>query len=230
VLDDASTIPLMTVLPEIAALIPAGDHQLAEQVLYVPRLQVDGELAGTLSATPTAFDFIVVDGVVLKQTRYAGRTSLELLGPGDVLAPPLTPSRQLESRATSSYQAHGQASLAVIEDRFRTAARRWPQLSDVLHDRLARQTHRASMYLAILHIARSEDRVLALFSDLAERFGHVTSDGIVIDVELTHQLIGQLIGSRRPTVSIALEELSTTGTLTRTSNDRWMLNTPDLLG
>jgi CRP/FNR family transcriptional regulator, cyclic AMP receptor protein len=230
VLDDASTIPLTTVLPEITALIPASERQLVEQVLHVPRLQVDGELADTLTATPTAFDFIVADGVVLKQTRYAGRTSLELLGPGDVLAPPLTPSRQLESRATSSYQARGQASLAVIEDRFRTAARRWPQLSDVLHDRLARQTHRASMHLAILHLARSEDRVLALFCDLAERFGHVTSDGIAIDVDLTHELIGQLIGSRRPTVSRALEDLSTPGTLTRTSENCWMLNAPDILG
>lgn len=229
-LDDASTIPLTTVLPEITALIPAGDLQLAEQVLHVPRLQVDGELADTLSAAPTAFDFIVADGVVLKQTRYAGRTSLELLGPGDVLAPPLTPSRQLESRATSSYQAHGRASLAVIEGRFRTAARRWPQLSDVLHDRLARQTHRASMHLAILHIARAEDRLRALFSDLAERFGHVTNEGIVINVELTHELLGQLIGSRRPTVSVALERLSTTRALTRMSGDRWMLKAPDILG
>jgi CRP/FNR family cyclic AMP-dependent transcriptional regulator len=228
--DIASTIPLTTVLPEITALIPAGERQLVEHVLHVPRLQVNGELADTLTATPTAFDFIVADGVVLKQTRYADRNSLELLGPGDVLAPPLTPSRQLETRATSTYQAHGQVSLAVIEDRFRTAARRWPQLSDVLHDRLARQTHRASMHLAILHIARADDRVLALFSDLAERFGHVTNDGIVIDVELTQRLIGQLIGSRRPTVSRALEDLSTTGTLTRTSDNRWMLNVPDILG
>jgi CRP-like cAMP-binding protein len=116
-------------------------------------------------------------GSCSKQTSYAGRNSLELLGPGDVLAPPLTPSRQVESRATSTYRAHGQASLAVIEDQFRTAARRWPQLSDVLHDRLARQTHRASMHLAILHIVRADDRVLALFCDLAERFGHVTATG-----------------------------------------------------
>jgi hypothetical protein len=42
--DSASTIPLTTVLPEIIALIPADQRQLAEQVLHVPRLQVDGEL------------------------------------------------------------------------------------------------------------------------------------------------------------------------------------------
>ena len=73
-LDSALTIPLTTVLPEITALIPAGERQLAEQVLHVPRLQADGELRDTLTATPTAFDFIVADGVVLKRTSYTGET------------------------------------------------------------------------------------------------------------------------------------------------------------
>ena len=217
----ASTITLTEVLPEIAVLIPAEDDPLLGPVPHIPLLRADGEL--------TAVDFIIVDGIVLKQTQFAGRSSLELLGPGDVVAPPLSPLRQLESRAISSYAAHGLASLAVIDDQFRAAARRCPELSDALLDRLARQTHRASMHLAMLHIARAEDRVLALFSDLAERFGRVTPDGILIEVELTHGLIGQLVGSRRPTVSLALEEHSSLGTLTKTPNGRWMLRSTDIL-
>jgi hypothetical protein len=47
------------------------------------------------------------------------------------------------------------------------------------------------------HLSRAEDRVLTLVSDLAERFGRVTPDGIVIDIDLTHDLIGQMIASRR---------------------------------
>lgn len=222
-------IPLPTVLPEITALIPAADQQLAHRALHVPKLRGAGELGDVLTTAPTAFDFIIAEGVVLKQTYFAGRTSMELLGPGDVLGPPLTPSRQRESRATSSYRAHSEVTLAVISERFRAAARRWPQLSDVLHDRLGRQIHRASMQLAVLHIPRAEDRVLALFSDLAERFGRVTGDGIVIDIDLTHELIGLLIGSRRPTVSIALEELSRTGALTRNGDGRWILDAPEIL-
>ena len=222
------TVALTDVLPEIVALIPVGDHRLARRVLHVPVLPAAGELDHVLAAHPDAFDFIIVDGLVLKQTRYAGRSSLELLGPGDVLAPPLSRVRQLDSRAISSYRTHGDALLAALDSPFRSAARRWPQLSDVLLDRLARQTHRASMHLAVLHIPRAEDRVVALFSDLAERFGRVTDDGIIIDIELTHKLIGQLIGSRRPTVSLALEALSIDQTLTR-AGAGWKLDAPSLL-
>lgn len=221
-----ATISLADVLPEIVALIAPDDRQLVRDALVVPAMYAKGGELGTLLATaPSACDFVIVEGIVLKQTRYAGR-ALELLGPGDVLAPPLTPTRQAQVRATSAYQAHGRATLAVIDGHFRAAARRWPQLSDVLHDRLACQTHRASAHLAILHIARAEDRIRALFNDLAERFGHVTPDGIKIDIDLTHDLIGQLIGSRRPTVTLALERLSVANELTKHRDGRWQLNTP----
>jgi len=225
-----ATISLADVWPEIVGLMAPDDRQVVRDTLVVPAMYAKGGELGTLLATaPSAFDFVIVDGIVLKQTHYAGRDSLELLGPGDVLAPPLTPTRQAEVRATSTYQAHGRATLAVIEGYFRAAARRWPQLSDVLHDRLARQTHRASAHLAVLHIARAEDRIRALFSDLAERFGHVTPDGIKIDVDLTHDLIGQLIGSRRPTVTLALERLSVANELTKHHDGRWQLNILDVL-
>jgi hypothetical protein len=116
-------ISLSEVLPEIAAHIPAGDHELVQQVLSVPALRAtDQPLDEVLAVTPTAFDFIIVDGIVLKQTSYAGRHALELQGPGDVLAPPLTASRQIESPAISSYHAHGEVVLAVLEQRFRAAA------------------------------------------------------------------------------------------------------------
>lgn len=82
-----------------------------------------------LTSVPSAFDFVVLEGIVLKQTHYAVRDSLELLSAGDILGLPLTGSRQLESRATSTYRAHGEVSLAVIEQPFRAAARQWPQLS-----------------------------------------------------------------------------------------------------
>jgi CRP/FNR family transcriptional regulator, cyclic AMP receptor protein len=156
-------------------------------------------------------------------TSFAGRSALELLGPGDLLAPPLTAARQVESPAVSRYMAHGLASVAVLDDRFRRAARRWPGLFDCLHECLGRQTHRASRHLAILHLPRVEDRIVALFADLAERFGRMTPNGIVIDLPLTHQLIGDLVASRRPTVTIALQTLAANGVVQRLDDGRWHL-------
>jgi CRP/FNR family cyclic AMP-dependent transcriptional regulator len=221
----ARLIALVTALPDIAAAVPAADRALAARVLLAPLLSARDEDLGDamLHAPRGVFDFVVVEGVVLKDTTFARRSALELLGPGDILAPPLTVLRQIESRAVSRYLAHGSVTLAALDMRFRQAARRWPQLSDVLHDRLGRQTHRASMHLATLHLPRVEERVVALFADLAERFGRVTAAGIVIDVRLTHEIIGRLVGSRRPTVSLALQSLDAEGVLCRLEGDRWRL-------
>jgi CRP/FNR family transcriptional regulator, cyclic AMP receptor protein len=217
---------LVATLPEIAGSVGAEDRLLAERALTVPLISTrDADLADVINTQmPDAFDFLIVNGIVLKETTLAGRSALELLGRGDLLAPPLTPARQLESRALSRYLAHGQVSLAAIENHVRQAARRWPGIADYLHDRLARQTHHASMHLAMLHLPRIEDRLIALFADLAERFGHMTADGVLIDVPLTHEIIGGLVGSRRPTVSLALRQLSSNGTVERIAGARWKLD------
>lgn len=184
----------------------------------------DEDLASVIGKqTPGAFDFLIVEGVVLKETTLARRTAVELLGPGDILAPPLTGARQLESRAVSRYRAHGLVAIAVIEGRFRVVVQRWPSIADVLHDRLGQQTHRASMHLAMLHLPRVEERVIALFVDLAERFGHVSGEDVLIDLPLTHGLIGGMVGSRRPTVSVALHKLAAEGLLERLPGGRWRL-------
>jgi CRP-like cAMP-binding protein len=218
-------VSLTAAFPEIAGSIPPEDRRRAEHTLIAPVLAAcDQDLAGAFAAIrPDVFDFLIIDGVVLKETNLAGRAALELLGPGDFLAPPLSAVRQVESRALSHYLAHGPVSLATIDGRFTQAARRWPGLFDALHDRLGQQTHRASMHLAMLHLPRIEDRVLALFADLAERFGRVTAEGILIDLGLTHEVIGSLVGGRRPTVSLALHTLASEGLLVRLDRDRWRL-------
>ena len=134
---------------------------------------------------------MIVEGVVLKMT-LASRSAFDLLGPGDVLARPLTAARQIESRAISRDLAHGRVVLAALDHRFRQGGATVARVADVLHDQLGRQTHRASIHLAMLHLPLVEDRLVALFADLAERFGRMTADGILIDVRLTHEIIGQL--------------------------------------
>lgn len=222
----ALEVSLAAVLPEILATVPPADRELARRALTVPIVSAsDTDLAPVIrTQTPGAMHFLIVDGVVLKETTLARRPALELLGAGEFLAPPLTAARQLESRAISRYLAHGRVSLAVIEAHVRQAARSWPGVANSLHDRLARQTHHASMHVAMLHLPRIEDRLIALFADLAERFGRVTSNGILIDLPLTHGIIGGLVGSRRSTVTLGLQELASDGLLERLDGDRWKLS------
>jgi CRP/FNR family cyclic AMP-dependent transcriptional regulator len=220
-----TTIGLVDAWPEIAGAIASPDLALARRALVALVITAKEEDVFERLGTRAhgALTFLIVDGVVLKVTSFADRSALELLGPGDVLAPPLTAARQMESPALSRYMAHGLASIAVLDDRFRRAAQRWPALVDCLHECLGRQAHRASRHLAILHLPRVEDRIVALFADLAERFGRMTPDGIVIDLPLTHQVIGDLVASRRPTVTLALQTLAANGVVERLDDGRWHL-------
>ena len=191
-----------------------------------PLVRAGGEedLDGALAArSGDAFDFVLVEGTVLKATTLASTSALELLGPGDVLAPPLSATRQLASRADSRYLPHGDVSIATLGVRFTRVAVRWPQISDFLYGRIAAQAHRASMHLAMLHLPRAGDRILALFADLGERFGHATPDGTLIDLPLNHELIGRLTASRRPTATLALQRLYDEGLLTRLTDNSWKL-------
>jgi CRP/FNR family cyclic AMP-dependent transcriptional regulator len=219
-----TTVDLVDAWPELAGFVPSADLALARRALVARVITATDEDLFELLArrAPGGLTLLVVEGVVRKVTSFAGRSALELLGPGDLLAPPLT-AEQVESPAVSRYMAHGLASVAVLDDRFRHAARRWPGLFDCLQECLGRQTHRASRHLAILHLPRVEDRIVALFADLAERFGRMTPNGIVIDLPLTHQLIGDLVASRRPTVTIALQTLAANGVVQRLDDGRWHL-------
>jgi hypothetical protein len=54
----------------------------------------------------------------------------------------------------------------------------------------------------------------------------VTPEGVVVPVALTHEMLGRLSGARRPTVSLALTELSATGAVQRLPEGGWLLS-PD---
>ena len=219
-----SRVSLLGVWPEIAGRLAPEERGVAERALVAPLIRArDEDLAAAFGVERHAFDFVLVEGIVLKETTLASSSALELLGPGDVLAPPLNATRQLGVRAVSRYLALGDVSIAVLGERFTRVAARWPEISEFLHDQLAEQAHRASMHLAMLHLSRAEDRILALFADLGERFGRVTPDGILIDLPLNHELIGRLTASRRPTATLALQRLDHEGFLTKLAGNSWRL-------
>lgn len=219
-----SEVSLLDVWPDMAGRLAPEQRGLAERVLVVPLVGArDDALAASLAAERDAFDFVLVEGRVLKETTLGSSSALELLGPGDILAPPLSATRQLDVRAVSRYLALGDVSIATLGERFTRVAARWPQLFDFLHNQMAEQAHRASMHLAMLHLPRADHRILALFADLGERFGRVTPDGILIDLPLNHELIGRLTASRRPTATLALQDLHHQGLLTRLADNSWKL-------
>ncbi len=215
-------IRLLDAIPEMQTAVPDADRQLASRTAVLPLIAIAPGKTWTPPTVPAdPFAFVVVDGILQKHTTLLGRAAVELLGAGDVLlhgGADGDPS----SAAASHHVAQVPTTVAVLDDRYRLAAGRWPALDHVLHQRIAGQVRRASVHLAIMQLPRVEDRILALFADFAERWGRVTPDGIAVDLPLTHDLLGRLAGSQRPTVTVALRGLRAEGQLSRTPSG-WLV-------
>src|SRR4051794_21102311 len=201
---------------EFASGIPAADRALAARVLKVPRLDLDAgawrpPARDRVGDAPLA---LVVDGLIGRHVDLGARVATQILGPGDVFGPwPATDDAFLPPAVR--WSAYGPATIAVLDGRFAAAAQRWPALSRIVQTRLAALADRVAFDLAICQLPRVGDRVLALLWHLAERFGRIAPDGVVVGVRLTHRLIGELVGAQRPTVSLALTSLLEEGRVIR---------------
>lgn len=222
--DAPAGVRLLDVVPDLRRAVPAEQRMLARRALVVPVEEapsggLDDVLAQVGDHPRLA---VVLEGVVLRNTFLGSRVVTELLGEGDVIdaRDDLEPSMVATS---SEYVVHRPATIAFLDERFRAAARRWPEMHEVIHQQLERQRRRASTHLAILQLPRVDSRIEAMFRLLADRWGRVTPAGVVVDLALTHELIGHLVGGRRPTVTLALADLAEAGVLSRRRDGEWLL-------
>jgi len=216
-------VALLRLDPGLRAAIPDAELPVAERFLTAPyrALEPGTWSVPTLAMHAEPFAALLVEGLVTHETTIAGRRTADLLGPGDVFHP----WRAFDAAipGTSRWASSTTALVAVLDARFIAAARRWPRLYRVVHDRMAEQLDRAAARTAIMGLPRVEQRVLGLFWQLAERWGKVHPEGVVLDLALTHELIGQLVGAQRPTVSLAIRALADDGLLQRTAEGGWLL-------
>jgi CRP/FNR family transcriptional regulator, cyclic AMP receptor protein len=161
------------------------------------------------------FGLLVLDGVVLRRVSLYRRTGAELLGSGDLLQPWVRQPPYDTLFAVAGWEVLERSRFAVLDQRFAARVAPWPEVAAAL---LGRATERARM-LAFQHVASHipglEARLLSLMWALADRWGRVTPDGVLIPLRLTHATLAELVGASRPSVSTALSRLAREGILDR---------------
>jgi CRP-like cAMP-binding protein len=86
-----------------------------------------------------------------------------------------------------------------------------------------RQKQRTILALAsVHHVDRLRQKLLQLAGDC----GHVGRDGVVLPLPITHELLGEMIGSARETVTRAVERLEQSGFLRRRGRTYVLLVSP----
>lgn len=175
------------------------------------------------STAPDHLGLVLVDGILVRELRLGPNPTVELLGPGDVLRPWVLEYDEPLLDFESTWTVLVPSRVALLDRDVTNRLGRWPPITTMIADRLVSRCRRLAALQAIAQIVGVERRVLALLWHLAERWGRVTPAGVVVRLPITHSLIGELIGARRPTISAAVRELGEQGQLERRSDRTWLL-------
>ena len=98
-----------------------------------------------------------------------------------------------------------------------------PEFLEVLTERALRRSRRLAVSAAIANTVGVEDRLLLLMWQLAELWGEKRRGGALLPFRLSHQTLADLVGARRPTVTLAVRALTQRELLERRESGEWML-------
>jgi CRP-like cAMP-binding protein len=90
-------------------------------------------------------------------------------------------------------------------------------------ERALRRARRLAVSAAIANTVGVEDRLLLSLWQLTELWGLKASEGAVLPFRLSHQTLADLVGARRPTVTLGLRNLTERGKLRRNETGQWIL-------
>jgi CRP/FNR family cyclic AMP-dependent transcriptional regulator len=211
--------------PELGRRIPAELIVCARRTLVAPAIALEVGVwddPATVQA-PVRFGYLLLDGLLARDVTVAGTTCTELVGVGDLLTPSAVFGDEVLVPHRVSWHVLEPVRVAVLDDATMRRVGAYPGVLTALLDRATRQTARMSVHQALLQLSPAETRLLVLFWHLAERWGHVTPSGIVVRLRLSHQLLGQLVGCQRASVTTALRRIEEAGRVLRRSDGTWLL-------
>lgn len=214
-------VSLLDADPELGERLPADEFAAAARTLPVRVLTLDpGPWHPGRSWSEDehpALGLLLLEGLITREIRVAGRPSTELMGAGDLLRPWDLDS-DLGIPLQVDWQVMQRVRIAVLDQRFLVGCASWPAIVDALASRGQRRTRWLAFQLAMRQIMRVEGRLLVLLWALSERWGVVTPRGVHLRLKLTHEELGKLVGARRPSVTTALGALAEAGALERVSD------------
>lgn len=211
--------------PELATGLPSDHPVLRGEAATATVLSADRGPWTAPKERPLV-GLLVLEGVMTRTVVMAGIGCTHLVGTGDVVRPwdqeegfPSIPLQVAWNVLEPTY-------LAVLDAAFASAVAPWPVVAANLLTRTLRQEQSLSIQLAITCVTGVEVRLRVALWHLADRWGRVERAGVVLPLPLTHETLGRLIGTRRPSVTTALTKLSEQGLITRRNDGAWVLHGP----
>jgi hypothetical protein len=211
---------MLTLLPSPPSDAPCDPSLALESC---PTVELEARRTVGLGELQAACVLVIARGFVLLTARRAGRRRpvvLSLAGPGAVL-PPLAPGEELAGLTD--------ASVIVVPAALHELLVSLPGISAMLMDGLIDSLAERQESLANAIGGNHAERLRRKLFQLARLYGRVCRDGIAIDLPLTHELLAQMIGSARETVTCILADFQREGLLVRNGRAYRLTVSPDAL-
>ncbi|HEY4280966.1 MAG TPA: Crp/Fnr family transcriptional regulator [Conexibacter sp.] len=166
---------------------------------------------------------LMLDGLLIRDVTVAEARCGELIGRGAILRPWDESGYDAPMRHEVDWQVIEPARFAVLDQHFLRVAAHWPALITALVARANERAQDLAVMVSIHSLKRVDVRLLAFFWHLADRYGKVTADGVLVPLALTHRQLALLVGAQRPSVTSALGTLSDRALLRRDDEGNWLL-------
>ncbi len=173
---------------------------------------------------PRHLGFLVVEGLLVRMVRFNDHGVPELVGAGDLVGPGAAAPAPLSLAAVQSWTVLEPLRAAELDGTFAERIGDAPAVGAQLVARAAGRVDRLAVHAAVAHVRSAELRVLLTLWHLADRWGRVTPDGVLLPLPLTHRLIAELACLRRPTTTSAVSRLTRAGRVGRTDPGHWILH------
>ncbi|MEA2167862.1 MAG: family transcriptional regulator, cyclic receptor protein [Solirubrobacteraceae bacterium] len=223
----AQGVRILDVDPDLGVNLSSDRFDQARQALVA---RTEGVPRGAWKPDPQTgpdtaggIGLLLLEGVLVRRLSLGHRSCAELLGPGDLLRPSQDGFSELLEPFTVSFRAIEPLMLAILDVRFVARSARFPEMTGELISRALDRSRLLARMLAVAQLPRVDTRLLIAMWHLSERWGTVRPEGRVLPGFLSHELLGWIVGARRPSVTTALGQLSTKGLVIRQTDGSWLL-------
>jgi CRP/FNR family transcriptional regulator, cyclic AMP receptor protein len=211
---------------DLGALLPPDRVAKARDGLRVAVLRLHvgvWDVSRLSTADPGHLGLLIVDGMLARDLFIEDHASTELVGAGDLVRLWHIDAAGGLLRYCERWSVLAETRVAMLDRKLAIALAQFPEVHAALLDRMDRRMERLALARAIAQLNGVDRRLLALFSHLADRWGRMTTAGVVVPLALSHRALADLVGARRPTVSTALARLARRRALLRRPDGTWLM-------
>jgi CRP/FNR family cyclic AMP-dependent transcriptional regulator len=210
--------------PDLGEGLPAPVRRAAREALRAPVITIEHNLWEPPQLDErTAYGLLLLDGLLGRRVRVGCSVATELLACGDILRPWEEPCMWDLVPPKVEWRVFQPSRVAVLDERITRLVGQRPELVVSFSSRLLRRSRYAEYVTAASRLRKVDDRLLLCLWHLASNWGQVTPAGIRMPFRLTHEALGEIVGARRPSVTVAMERLQRRGQVARTAGGGYLL-------